>query len=140
MTLSRLLYVSRCNSDKTGADLIAEVRDLASESATRNAEADLSGVLLHVGDSFVQVIEGPGASVENVFERICCDFRHEDVKLIDLVPVKERIFAEWDMAVLCPEADTAIRLRDDLEEVRFMVGINAREAVSQTRRLLDSRH
>jgi len=139
VTLSRLLYVSRCNSDKTGADLIAEVRDLASESATRNAEADLSGVLLHVGDSFVQVIEGPGASVENVFERICCDFRHEDVKLIDLVPVKERIFAEWDMAVLCPEADTAIRLRDDLEEVRFMVGINAREAVSQMRRLLDSR-
>lgn len=139
MTLSRLLYVSHCNSKKTGEERIAEVRDLASEAASRNAAADLSGVLLHVGDSFVQVIEGPAASVENVFERICCDFRHDDVKLIDLVPVKERIFAEWDMAVLCPDADTAIRLRDDLEEVRFLVGINAREAVNQMRNLLDSR-
>ena len=139
MTLSRLLYVSRCKSAKTGADRIAEVRDIASKSASRNATADLSGVLLHVGDSFVQVLEGPGTSIERVFERICCDFRHEDVKLIDLVPVKERVFAEWGMAVLCPEEDTAIRLRDDLEEVRFLVGINAREAVNQMRRLLDGR-
>lgn len=139
MPLNRLLYASRSVSTAEGAARDAEINELATRSASRNAGAHLTGILLHVDDSFVQVLEGPMAAVERTFEAICCDFRHEDVKLIDLVPVKERVFPEWSMAALSAERETEVRLRDDLQEVRYMVGINAREAIREMRRLLDGR-
>ncbi|VWX52990.1 BLUF domain-containing protein [Novosphingobium sp. 9U] len=137
MPLSRLLYVSRCAMRQTGPERDAVVRELADRSAVRNAGSGLTGSLLHVGDHFVQVLEGPIGAIERTFEAICCDFRHDEVKLIDLVPVRERIFSQWSMALLGGGTSTALKLRDDLEEVHFLVGINAREAVSQMRRLLD---
>jgi hypothetical protein len=135
--LSRLLYVSRCALTSSGEDRDAEVQEIAAGSARRNKEAQLTGSLLHVGGHFIQVLEGPTHSIERTFEVICCDFRHDDIKLIDLVPIKDRIFPEWSMAFLSGEADTCVPLADELEEVRFLVGINAREAVQQMRRLLD---
>jgi hypothetical protein len=135
--LSRLLYVSRCALESQGAERDAEVREIADRAARSNHDADLTGSLLHVNDSFIQVLEGPTPAVERTFEVICCDFRHDDVKLIDLVSVKNRVFPEWSMAYLSGETDTRVRLADDLEEIRFLVGINAREAVAQMRQLLD---
>jgi Sensors of blue-light using FAD len=135
--LSRLLYVSRCALASEGAAREAEVREIAEGSAHRNLASELTGSLLHVGDTFIQVLEGPTPEVERVFEVICCDFRHDDVKLIDLAPIKGRVFPEWSMAFLSAEAETRVRLNDDLEEIRFLVGINAREAINQMRHLLD---
>jgi hypothetical protein len=134
MSLIRLLYVSRyvlgCED--------AAVREIAAQSARRNAAVQLSGILVHVGDSFVQVLEGPADTVERTFEAICCDFRHEDVKLIDLVPITERMFPQEGMAFLGAGDGTAPGADDDLEEIRFLVGVNAREAVEQMRRLLQA--
>jgi hypothetical protein len=135
--LSRLLYVSRCALASEGAAQEAEVREIAEGSARRNAAAELTGSLIHVGDSFIQVLEGPTPAIERIFEVICCDFRHDDVKLIDLVPIKERVFPEWSMAYLSSEEETRLRLTDDLKEIRFLVGVNAREAINQMRRVLD---
>jgi hypothetical protein len=139
MILSRLLYVSRCAFGmQQGPARDAKVREIAAQAARRNAAVSLTGTLLYVNDSFVQVLEGPPKAVERTFEAICCDFRHEDVKLIDLVPVKERVFCDWNMAVLGVDGETTLTTRDDLEEIRFLVGVNAREAVGQMRRLLAS--
>lgn len=134
--MNRLLYISRCALPEQGAAREAAVREIATRSAQRNASAMLSGSLLFVNDSFVQVLEGPKLAVERTFEAICCDFRHDDVKLIDLVPITERAFSEWNMAFLSAGEETTLKMRDDLQEVRFMVGINAREAVTQMRQLL----
>lgn len=137
MPLSRLLYVSRCALTSEGDERNAEVRQIAEASARRNNAAALTGSLLHVGETFVQVLEGPSPEVERVFEAICCDFRHDDIKLIDLVPIKERLFPEWSMALLSSEMETRVPLSEHMEEIHFLAGINAREAVNQMRRLLD---
>lgn len=137
MSISRLLYVSRCAIDAQDANRLETLRALADRSAQRNAAAQITGCLLHIGDNFIQVLEGPSHAVERTFEVICCDFRHEEVKLIDLVPVKERMFGEWNMAFLSSESEIVIRMRDDLEEIRFLVGINAREALGQMRQVLE---
>jgi hypothetical protein len=134
--MNRLLYVSRCALEDEGALRDEKVRALAVDAAKRNAASMLSGSLLYLDNSFVQVIEGPARAVEQTFEAICCDFRHDEVKLIDLVPIKERIFSEWSMAFLAIDAETKVKTRDDLEEIRFLVGVNAREALAQMRRLL----
>lgn len=136
MSLSRLLYTSRCALADEGEERESTVREIAARSSKRNAANQLTGVLLHVNDTFVQVLEGPVKAVERTFETICCDFRHDDIKLIDLIPAKERLFPEWDMAFLDAEGETAVKTRGDLEEIRFLVGVNAREAVSQMRQLL----
>jgi hypothetical protein len=140
MGLNRLLYVSRCALGMQGPAQDAKVREIAAGSARRNAAVSLTGTLLYVDDTFVQVLEGPGKAVERTFEAICCDFRHEDIKLIDLVPIKQRLFSDWNMAVLGVDGETTLTTRDDLQEIRFLVGINAREAVDQMRRLLASEH
>ncbi len=136
MSLSRLLYVSRCAiEDDAARD--AHIREIAARAAARNAAAQLTGSLLHIDGTFVQVLEGPVGAVERTFESICCDFRHEDVKLVDLVMVKERVFPKWNMALLGGDTETTLPLRADLEEIRFLVGVNAREAVRQMRRVLE---
>ena len=138
MLMNRLLYVSRCLPDGEDMTSHAQVLELAATSASRNTRAQLTGSLLFVDGTFVQVLEGPADAVESTFERICCDFRHQDVKLIDLVAAQERLFPEWGMACLSADRETSIKLHAELEEIRFRVGINAREAVIQMRGLLDN--
>lgn len=135
--LYRLLYTSRCTMEGSERERLSKVREIASASSANNVPAALTGSLLFIDGSFVQVLEGPAAELEAAFERICCDFRHDTVRLIDLVPVKERLFDKWDMAFLEGDTEQSIALRGDLQEIHFLVGVNAREAVKQMRSLLD---
>lgn len=136
MPLSRLLYVSQsCLQD--GEQTTGEqVRAIAEASSERNEKVGVTGVLLFVDDHFIQVLEGEPRVVEETFERICCDFSHEQVKLVDLISVKERLFGEWDMAILSADNETSIALRDELQHIRFLMGVNARAAVDQMRECL----
>lgn len=136
MLISRLLYISRSKLDPARGAPAAQVRHIAAASSVRNAAVGLTGSLLFVDDHFVQVLEGEAEAVEATFERICCDFNHSEVRLIDMVSVKERLFAGWGMAVLSADEDTTIPIRADLQNIRFLVGINAREAVEQMRNFL----
>lgn len=136
--LRRLLYTSQCLIEGSPEEKGQEVRRIAEASEERNRRFDLTGALLFVDDSFIQVLEGPSAGLEAVFEEICCDLRHRDVKLIDLVPVESRMFADWAMAVLSHVGDTQIVLRNDLQDIRLTIGVNAREAERQMRALLDA--
>ena len=137
MTLRRLLYVSRCALPGEGHERDLQVQTIATAAAKRNREAQITGSLLHLGDTFIQVLEGPTAAVERTFEAICCDFRHEDVKLLEILPMQERVFPEWGMALIGGDTETRVKLRDDLEEVRFLAGVNTRGAIAQMRRLLE---
>ena len=135
---SRLLYTSALDVDHSSERPEQTARRIAETSAVQNRLSDLTGSLLFVDGSFIQILEGPPEKVEDTFERICCDFRHVDVRLIDLVNVSERIFEGWDMACLCEEEETSLAVRDELQEIRFLVGINASQATLQMRSLLDS--
>jgi hypothetical protein len=139
--LFRLLYTSHqaeSSCDQTGHSPVQEAATIAELSAVRNARVGITGSLLIVEGQFIQILEGPYKSVEETFERICRDFRHHTVKLIDLVEVNERVFPEWSMAGIAGDAETRIRLNDEIEELRFLVSINADEAVRQMRTLLDA--
>jgi hypothetical protein len=135
---SRLLYTSVLNAGQSVESPEQIARKIASTSAELNRQADLTGSLVFVDGTFIQILEGPLAEVEKTFERICCDFRHVDVRLIDVVNVSERLFADWDMACLCEDADTSVKLREGLQEIRFLVGINVSQAALQMRGLLDN--
>ncbi|ARU17979.1 hypothetical protein A9D14_16835 (plasmid) [Croceicoccus marinus] len=130
--MCKLLYTSR--SAETSPRRTDQIAQIARQSALRNAKAGITGSLVYVEDSFIQVLEGPQAEVERVFESICCDFRHREIKLIDLVPVPTRQFAEWHMGFLASSEDDP--LYKELEQVRYLVSVNARTAAEHIRNLM----
>ncbi|EOW6771498.1 diguanylate phosphodiesterase [Cronobacter muytjensii] len=73
--LSTLIYRSRAKGDIDQASLAAIVR----QAQTRNAQMQVSGILVFDGDQFLQVLEGPLSSVEALFARISQDERHDFV-------------------------------------------------------------
>lgn len=134
---SRLLYTSRRrdpgHADAEGLD----VEVLAASSTARNVPAGLTGCLLLVDGTFIQLLEGPAAAVEATFERICRDLRHTDLQLVDLAETAERLFPAWSMA--CLDADRAAEpeVRGCAQEVHYLMNINAAAAIRQMRDLFD---
>lgn len=136
--LRRLLYSSHCSIPEGPAGRSAAAAAIASASKERNAIFRITGCLILVEGSFIQVLEGDAPGVEAVFESICCDFRHHEVKLIDYSIAEKRLFDRWQMAFLSGEDHTTVQLRDNLQDIRFLIGVNAPEAVRQMRAVLTS--
>lgn len=135
--LYRLLYTSECKIEGPADRRARAVHRITEQSRSNNRGQGLTGVLLYVQNSFIQVLEGPAEQLETTFERICCDFRHGSLRLVDLTPVKARLFADWDMALVEGATGEAICVTSEIEEISFLVGVNAREAMRQMRTLLD---
>jgi hypothetical protein len=131
MPIRRLLYTSASRLEPTGLTVEEQVADIVQQAAKCNKRAGITGLLVFVEGQFIQIIEGESTAVEATFERICCDFRHAQVKLVDLVAVKDRLFAGWSMAHLCEGEDPGSSLDEDLRNVRYLLGVNARVAVER---------
>lgn len=94
MALMHLVYVSSCVVPMSGEDLAA----LLYVSVTRNAVDGVTGMLLHAGASFLQVLEGEEAPVEATFARIARDPRHTGVCVVERAGLARRDFRGWHMA------------------------------------------
>lgn len=105
--LYALLYQSTACWGLGDPDLSA----ILESAQARNARLDVTGLLLYgritrlpqVPGTFVQWLEGPEASVREVFSRIAMDERHRDVEILaagELAAVaggEERLFPDWTM-------------------------------------------
>jgi hypothetical protein len=89
--LMRLLYVSIAAPALDAGDLDA----IAARSAERNRTAGLTGLLLHEGDRFFAVLEGPRRRLFARMERIITDPRHAGVQILVEASAAERRFANW---------------------------------------------
>ena len=104
MYLVRLLYASKVKAGFTPADLQSVL-----EAARRhNVKKGISGLLAFNGDYFLQVLEGGREAVNRLYQSIACDGRHEDILLLQLSEVSERMFPRWSMAYV----PTAMLTRD----------------------------
>jgi hypothetical protein len=95
----RLLYCSQAKSDFS-EDVLEEI---LLKSRKNNRTANITGVLVHGGGLFMQVLEGPEQVVLRTYMKILDDKRHTDSRIIHITPVKERLFENWTMGVV--EAD-----------------------------------
>ena len=137
MPLHRLLYTSeaRLSDNASGAERMVE--SIVAHSQANNEKRGLTGALLYVRGTFIQALEGPLDALENTFERICHDFRHARLTLVDMSPANERMFERWSMTYLAQNDEPArLRVNRDLEELYFTVNTNAAEAMRQMRGLL----
>ncbi|WP_158295618.1 BLUF domain-containing protein [Crenalkalicoccus roseus] len=102
MELFRVIYISRNLIPPSATE--AEIGRILEASRRRNAALGVTGALLFSEGAFAQVLEGPLASVEEVFETIQADPRHREVVVLEAGRVPERAFPEWHMAYVGPGA------------------------------------
>lgn len=110
--LATLIYRSRLNRTVDPSQLT----NLVERASLRNSQLQVTGILLFDGDHFLQVLEGPLASVNAVFERIKRDHRHGNVVelLRDFAPRRrfvDRGMVLFDLRVMKPAAALRAILR-----------------------------
>lgn len=111
MQLCRLIYRSKTSWDILTNDLL---RKLAVDSTSRNEGGEITGILLLSDESFLQVLEGPEDTVNDLYCKIIQDKLHADVTLIAYEQIANKSFDGWSMRVLdlndLPEATREIFL------------------------------
>lgn len=91
--LVRLLYASRAVPAVDQEELLAILK----KSKANNPQLGVTGVLCFSEGTFMQVLEGGRAAVNQLYNRIASDSRHTDVELLCYQEIGERRFAGWSM-------------------------------------------
>ncbi len=65
-----------------------------------NSKLDITGLLLCVGNTFVQVLEGEREAVHKLYKKISKDPRHTQCRILFEGTTPERLFSEWSMNFL----------------------------------------
>lgn len=92
----RVFYFSRA----TQAISDEQLRELLTSSRRNNALQGISGVLVHGGGLFAQILEGPEQAVLRLYGKILDDRRHSNCRIIYISPANERMFQKWSMGVI----------------------------------------
>jgi hypothetical protein len=114
MALSQLLYIS----DSIDVICLDDLLEIQRVSIRNNALNHITGILLYADGNFVQFLEGQRSDILDLFDTICLDSRHENVRLIYERPADRRHFGDWDMAMLDLELHNDTQ-RDDFRKLIY---------------------
>ena len=105
MQLVRLIYSSQLKPS-TQPDELAHIHH---EALSNNPKKGITGTLVFGEDQFIQYIEGGRSEVNELYQMIGRDPRHEKITLIDFSEITEREFVDWHMKlVLLSEANPKV--------------------------------
>jgi hypothetical protein len=128
----QLLYRSEQAYEMETADMVK----LLFDARAFNRDNGITGLLLHHGGQFMQLIEGEQHEVQRLYRRIAEDSRHRDAVIEVNAPADRRLFPEWQMGYAeAPEMDGLPALagaeseRDAMTSLRLL----AREHMSAMR-------
>jgi hypothetical protein len=96
--LRRLIYRSRSRIQGGPGATAREIGRILESARLYNQENDITGALMLGKAAFAQVLEGPGAPLDETFARIAVDPRHDGIEMIENGPAERRAFAGWTMA------------------------------------------
>lgn len=94
----KALYCSRNFIEGDQVEKDAEISRILEVARVNNSRQDVTGALLFNSGYFAQVLEGPKAAIERIFEKIQRDPRHGDVTVLETGFASSRDFSEWSMA------------------------------------------
>jgi Sensors of blue-light using FAD len=97
MEIIQLVYRSRPNLDAIGTSRLAAFREIHATAQTANTRNGVTGFLVFTKEHFVQILEGERAPVNNTYDRIKRDRRHKELVVVDIMPVRTRVFKNWAM-------------------------------------------
>ncbi len=77
---------------------VEELEDILEQAQRNNSSNGITGALVYIDGSFLQVLEGDKDTVQNLMQKISKDFRHEAVTVLQARDIPMAAFAEWKMA------------------------------------------
>lgn len=93
----------------------SELRTLIRTSQRNNIRTRITGYLYFRKGTFLQFLEGTDQDLQQVFERISGDDRHDIINTIWFDQFQKRLFPHWSMRFIDPsEAEQAQLLEDIL--------------------------
>lgn len=93
MSLISLVYVSFESHPMSDQ----EIRDILVVSRENNRKLHITGMLLYRDGFFIQALEGDKEAVEELYDHIKADSRHENVTLVYKNDIQTRSFPRWSM-------------------------------------------
>jgi len=101
----------------------AELELLLTTSRTENKNHQVTGMLVCLSDSYIQLIEGYEESIQKLYRNIVNDTRHEHVITLKEGQISKRFFPDWAMGFdkdkysLIDYSNTFHLLDDDLSKL-----------------------
>lgn len=99
------VYMSRAVHDCD----VAELDVMAARFSRRNAERQVTGLLMKVGDHFVQVLEGEEQTLLDLVAKILKDERHADFRTLHRGRIAQRRFPKWSMRMMHLDQQFAVK-------------------------------
>ncbi len=90
--LYQLVYTSIRNTSCTDY----EIQSILSSCEKNNPSKNITGILLHSENRFIQYLEGDKDIIQ-LYDLIKTDTRHKHAVLLSYGPLKERVFPAWHM-------------------------------------------
>ena len=91
--LYKLIYSSLRETKCTDA----EIDNILASCEKNNPQKNITGVLMHSKNSFVQYLEGAPREILGLYDLIKEDDRHKNVVMLSYTPITERVFPSWHM-------------------------------------------
>lgn len=79
---------------------VAELDVMCGQFAARNDKAGVTGVLMKIGDHFVQVLEGEEQTLLDLVAKLLKDERHTDFHTLHRGSITLRRFPKWSMRMM----------------------------------------
>lgn len=74
-----------------------EIQNILDACQRNNSKKNITGILLHSNDRFLQYLEGDQEKIQHLYEHIRKDVRHDMVMLVKKGEVQNRLFPSWEM-------------------------------------------
>lgn len=93
MSINQLVYVSQATRKMSPEDL----RAIHTTARENNEKINVTGSLFYNGGWFLQVLEGPAATLSELYAKIERDKRHKNSRVLYNEPASFRTFSRWNM-------------------------------------------
>ena len=113
MSINQLVYISQAVRKMSLEDLTS-IQKIAKAN---NEPIDVTGSLFYNGGWFLQVLEGPPATLDKLFHKIEKDPRHKNSRLLYNEPAKFRTFSRWSMNMTNLEDRQADKFKELVEVI-----------------------
>jgi hypothetical protein len=98
--LIRVVYQSTSLISRMEGAFRAELASILESCARRNPALGVTGALIYERGRWVQLLEGPPASVDALLDAIEVDIRHGMFQILWRTPAETRLFEQWSMAFM----------------------------------------
>lgn len=108
--LCQAVYISRATRPFTRPEL----QFLANKASENNGRLEITGLLVYLGGTFLQILEGRPERVDRLLEFIWRDQRHDNFRVLHVTAIDGRTFGGWNVGIL------DIRDRPPLDEAQVV--------------------